>query len=105
MSLLDDFERDMQDTFFNPEEFAYEILWNGFPILAVPEEKENVFNPEPGVYESTDIYHIMQSELNKYELEKPEPETQVVIDSNSRLIKSVYEKFGCLKVEFYRNRY
>jgi hypothetical protein len=105
MSLFDDFETDMQETFFNPDEFAFDVLWNGFIILVVPEENENSYNETMGTYETNDIYHIMKSELDRHQLEVPEPETMVTVDKKSRLVKSVYDNFGCLKVEFYRNRF
>ncbi len=100
MTFKDELPRDMEKIFFNPDEFAVTITWNGASIFAVPEENENSFDRELGTYETTDIFHVM-----KESIEKPEPESRVMINDKSRLVKSVNEFYECYTIEFYRNEY
>ncbi|WP_392559348.1 hypothetical protein [Orbus mooreae] len=88
-SFHDQLLKDNQAVFFNPDEFAQTIKWNGYDIIVTDETPSEVTQFTHGIEQCTVIYRIP-----KIALTKPRSNERVDINGELWLVKSVQEQLS-----------
>lgn len=80
---------DNQQVFFNVEEFAKSVSWNGYPIIVTDETPSESLQFTHGVEQATIIYRVAKTVLTK-----PRNNERVNIDDELWLVRSVQEQLN-----------
>lgn len=86
---LDQLDKDNTNVFYNLDEFAKEINWNGYPIIVVDETPTESLQFTHGIEKITVIYRVQKTGLTK-----PSFHERVNINDELWIVRSVQEQIN-----------
>jgi len=105
MTLKSLIQSDLDEVFFDADELAEELDWEGTAVLAIPssslQDDRGLSNAEEhGVLTQNRAYHVRTSELPWV----PVPWEELVIDGETWVVREIEERSGAYKIQLFRQQ-